>query len=255
MVLATIQGFFAFSLAASTIYIINDIRDREEDRLHPEKCHRPIPAGKISTGQALIIAFFCLAGGLALSYFLAWEFQLLLLTYIAMQIVYTFGGKRIVILDTLTIALGFVLRVVAGAAIIHVPVSSWLLLCTFFLALFLAFCKRRHELATLDEATRHRKVLGDYTLPFLDQMITMATAATILCYALYVTSPSTQVKFHSPYLIATIPFVVYGIARYLYLLHNRDMGGNPTDVLMGDGPFAINVLLWIAASILIVYTG
>lgn len=256
MVLIVFRGFLAFSLAASMVYIINDIRDREEDRQHPEKKNRPLASGRVGVPAASAAALGCLILSAVLLYPLPAPFQLTLLGYVLMQIFYTFAGKKIVILDALIIAIGFVLRVAAGGFIIFVHVSSWLILCTFFLALFLAFCKRRHELVTLEEATNHRQVLREYSLPFLDQMINTATAATILCYALYVTSPVTLAKFsRAPYLMLTVPFVVFGIYRYLYLIHQKNLGGNPTDVLTSDPPFTLNLLLWISASVFIVYTG
>lgn len=248
----SVFAFLAFSFIASGVYIINDLRDREEDRFHPEKRLRPLATGTARPAPAAGLAFLLLLAGLVLAGALPGMVYLPLLAYLILQVLYTFQLKHLVILDGLAIAVGFVLRVVAGAFAIAVPMSSWLLLCTFFLALFLAFCKRRHELGLADP-NAHRRVLEEYSEKFLDQLITTAAAATILCYALYASAPATAEKFHTPLLVLTLPFVVYGIYRYQYLVLIRNEGGNPGRVLFGDIPFALNIAAWTAASFLIVY--
>lgn len=248
----SVFAFLAFSFIASGIYIINDLRDREEDRFHPEKRFRPLAAGTARPAPAAALAFVLLLAGLFMAGVLPGMVYLPLLAYLFLQVLYTFLLKHLVILDALAIAVGFVLRVVAGAFAIAVPMSSWLLLCTFFLALFLAFCKRRHELGLEDSGT-HRPVLEEYSEQFLDQLITMNAATTLLCYALYASSPATAEKFHTPLLVLTVPFVVYGITRYQYLVLIRNKGGNPGRVLFGDLPFALNFLAWMATAFLIVY--
>jgi 4-hydroxybenzoate polyprenyltransferase len=248
----SVFAFLAFSFISSGIYIINDLRDREEDRFHPEKSLRPLASGKVRPAPAAAQAFIVLLAGLLLAGVLPALVYLPLLAYLALQVLYTFLFKRLVILDALAIAVGFVLRVVAGALAITVPMSSWLLLCTFFLALFLAFCKRRNELGLIDSGA-HRRVLEEYSEKFLDQLITTSAAITILCYALYASSPVTAEKFHTPWLVLTVPFVAYGVYRYQFLVLVRNRGGNPVGILFGDRPFALNFALWMAAAFAIVY--
>lgn len=245
-------AFLAFSFIAGGVYIINDLRDREEDRFHPKKRHRPLAAGTARPAPAAGLALLCLLAGLFMGGVLPGMIYLPLLAYLLLQVLYTFKLKHLVILDALAIAVGFVLRVVAGAYAIAVPMSQWLLLCTFFLALFLAFCKRRHELG-LEDSGSHRKVLEEYSEKFLDQLITTSAATTLLCYALYATSAETAAKFHTPLLVLTVPFVVYGVTRYQYLVLIRNKGGSPGRILFGDIPFALNFAAWMAVSFLIVY--
>jgi 4-hydroxybenzoate polyprenyltransferase len=248
----SVFAFLAFSFIAGAVYIINDLRDREEDRFHPEKRSRPLASGAARPAPAAALAFALLLAGLFMAGVLPGMIYLPLLAYLALQALYTFLLKRLVLLDALAIAIGFVLRVVAGAWAIAVPMSSWLLLCTFFLALFLAFCKRRHELGLEDPEAR-RKVLEQYSEKFLDQLITTSAATTLLCYALYATSAETAAKFHTHWLVLTVPFVVYGVMRYQYLVLVRGRGGNPGRILFGDLPFALNFAAWMAVSFLIVY--
>lgn len=245
-------AFWSFSFMSSAIYIINDIHDRAEDQFHPEKKSRPLASGLVKPATAAVLSFLLLCFSLFLGGILPPLFYAPLLGYLLMQILYTFWVKRMVILDSLFIAMGFLLRVIAGAVCILVPISSWLLLCTFFLALFLAFCKRRHEMS-LEEALTHRPVLEQYSEKFLDQLITATGAITILCYALYAISPETVQKFHTPLLVLTLPFVVYGIYRYIYLTVIRNQGGNPGRVLFSDFPFAFNIGAWGIAAFIIVY--
>jgi 4-hydroxybenzoate polyprenyltransferase len=247
-------GFILFSLVASSIYIFNDIIDLEFDRTHPEKKNRPLAAGLLSVyaayAGAIVLALAGLIGALALDR----VFFAILLSYLIINFAYTIKVKKMVILDIMCIASGFVLRVIAGTELAKVMPSDWLILCTIMLSLFLGFSKRRHELATTGtDALSHRKVLGDYSLSFLDQMIAVATACTVMSYALYTLSPQTVSRFGTRNLVFSIPFVIYGIYRYLYLIHQKNMGGNPTRELISDIPLLINALLWALLVVLIIY--
>ena len=249
-------AFIAFCLASSAVYIFNDIRDRAEDRLHPLKRNRPLAAGTVSVQLAAVLAIAMAAGALGIAVGLGTGFLLVLTTYLVLNQLYSLGLKHVVILDVMIVSLGFVLRVIAGGLAIDVRVSAWLLLCTFFVALFLAFSKRRHELMLLaNEASGQRPVLSHYSAAFLDQMINVVTASTVVAYALYSISPETIEKFHTRYLIYTIPMVLFGIFRYLYLIYQRQTGRNPTEAILRDLPFMINILVWATAVVWIVYEG
>ncbi|MFH2003588.1 MAG: decaprenyl-phosphate phosphoribosyltransferase [Bacteroidota bacterium] len=252
--LLTLVGFFAFSFASSAVYLINDVADIEKDKLHPLKSKRPLPSGnlKISTAVGSSIIFAILS--LSLGYFLNPNFVLITLIYISVNILYSFTLKHVVILDVMTIAFGFVLRVVAGAAIIQVPTSEWLIICTILLSLFLGFSKRRSELTLLEvNANHHRSVLGHYSSQFLDQMIGIVTATTVMSYALYTISEETVQKFSTKNLVYTVPFVLYGIFRYLYLVYKKEEGDNPTHSVLTDAPLIVNVIVWIIIASLIIY--
>jgi 4-hydroxybenzoate polyprenyltransferase len=249
-------AFIAFCLASSAVYIFNDIRDRAEDRLHPLKRNRPLAAGTVSVQLAAVLAIAMAAGALGIAVGLGTGFLLVLTTYLVLNQLYSLGLKHVVILDVMIVSLGFVLRVIAGGLAIDVRVSAWLLLCTFFVALFLAFSKRRHELMLLaNEASEQRPVLSHYSAAFLDQMINVVTASTVVAYAMYSISPETIEKFHTRYLIYTIPMVLFGIFRYLYLIYQRQTGRNPTEAILRDPPFMINILVWATAVVWIVYEG
>ena len=244
----------SFCMLASAVYLVNDLRDRAEDRLHPLKRQRPIAAGTLPPGVAWSAAAVLAAGGFALAASRGPAVAQIAGVYLALNVLYSVALKHVVILDVMSISLGFVLRVMAGAAAIAVAVSDWLLLCTSFLALFLAFSKRRHELALLaGSAAEQRRVLTHYSLPFLDQMINVVTASSVVCYALYAVSPETAEKFHTRLLILTLPMVLFGIFRYLYLLYQRTDLRNPTEAILRDAPFLINLALWGLAVVAIVY--
>jgi 4-hydroxybenzoate polyprenyltransferase len=254
--LLTLVGFALFSLGSSGIYLLNDIADIEKDRLHPEKCHRPIPSGELSVTTAAFAAIILLLLASVGSFFIDYHFGIVAVAYILTNIAYSFYLKNIVILDVMSIAISFVLRVVGGAAIIGVPSSEWLILCTLLLSLFLGFAKRRHELLVLeDRATDHRAVLEHYSPYFLDQMTAIVTASTVMSYALYTISDETVRKFNTKSLIYTVPFVLYGIFRYLYLVHKKEGGGNPTKILLTDVPLILNVLAWVLVCAYIIYRG
>ena len=247
-------GFFVFCALSSVVYLINDVMDREGDRQHPLKCRRPIAAGELSVPSALIAAASIAAAGLTSAFALGWRFGGVAVGYVVLQTLYSLVLKHIVIVDALTLAMGFVLRAVAGAAVIDVVVSHWLFVCTILAALFIALAKRRHELVLLaDGAANHRPILDEYSPYLLDQMIAVVTASTLIAYIFYTISPETEQKFGTPWLGLTIPFALYGIFRYLYLVHRRDGGGSPADLLLNDRPLLACVTLWVIAVVLIVY--
>jgi len=247
-------GFAVFSLTASTIYILNDIIDAKKDRLHPVKAHRPIASGALPVRVAWIAVFLLTPLSILLAWMLRAEFAIVVILYFVLNAVYSAFLKRAVIIDVMTIAASFVLRIVAGAVIIAVPMSEWLLICTSLLALFLGFSKRRHEIMILEgDAHIHRPVLLEYNTYFLDQMISLVTASTLLCYILYTVADDTVLKFGSKNLLLTTPFVLYGLFRYLYLVHQRQTGGDPTTVFLTDKPLMLNVFLWASSVVFIIY--
>jgi 4-hydroxybenzoate polyprenyltransferase len=253
-VVTVVTAFICFCFVASGAYIMNDIRDCERDRQHPLKSRRPLPSGRVPRATAIAVAAGLVTIGLVGGFALGLGFGLLTAFYFAMQVAYTFAVKEMVILDVMSIATGFVVRAVAGGVVIGVPVSPWLIICTYLLALFLGFCKRRHELVLLeDRATEHRAALREYSPYFLDQMIAVVTASTVVAYAIYTVSPEVREKLGTDQLYLTIPFVLFGIFRYLYLVHKRELGGNPTQLLLSDQPLLIDVVLWILTASLLLY--
>lgn len=250
----SVLAFCLFCLLSSAIYIINDIKDVKQDRQHPLKRKRPIASGELSipaaTAAAAVISMGALGGAFALDK----SFSVVAFIYFILLFAYSFWLKHLVILDVLTIAIGFVLRAIAGAEVLNVSFSSWLLLCTILLALFLALSKRRHEIVLLGNgAQSHRKILEEYSSYLLDQMIGVVTASTLMSYALYTMAPETVAKLHTSNMIFTTPFVIYGIFRYLYLVHQKEEGGNPSSVLLSDKPILINILLWGVVSVFFIY--
>jgi 4-hydroxybenzoate polyprenyltransferase len=251
---AAALAFAAFCAASSAVYLVNDVADRERDRLHPVKRSRPIASGALPAAAALGAALALAGAAAAVALRLGAPFGVCLAGYLALNLLYTVAAKHIVILDVMSIAAGFVLRVLAGAAAIDVAVSRWLLLCTTFVALFLAFAKRRHELLLMaDQAATQRRVLSQYSPVFLDQMINVTTASTVLCYALYTTAPETASRLGTPHLVATVPFVLYGIFRFLYLLYQKPGPRNPTEAILVDLPFLLNLALWGVLVVALVY--
>jgi 4-hydroxybenzoate polyprenyltransferase len=249
-----LAAFAIFCALSGVVYLVNDVADREADRRHPIKFRRPIASGALSAGSALAAAVAIAAVALAAAYWLKPAFGGVALSYVATQAAYSWRLKHLVIIDVLTIAFGFVLRAVAGAVIVDVPISHWLLVCTVLLALFLALSKRRHELVLLaGGAIEHRRILGEYSPYLLDQMIGVVTASTLIAYIFYTISPETVQKFGSDRLGLTIPFPLYGIFRYLYLVHLKEGGGSPTAMLLNDRPLLTCVALWVLAVIVIVY--
>ncbi len=249
-----LAAFVVFCGLSGAIYLLNDVADRDKDRLHPDKRARPVASGRLPVGVALVAAAALIVTGLAAAVWLSPPFALAAVTYVVLLSAYSAWLKHVVIIDVLVVALGFVLRAAAGALAIGVGISGWLLICTILLALFLALGKRRHEVLTLEEnAARHRPILAEYSPALLDQMIAVVTASTVTAYALYTMSPETVAKFHTSLLPATLPFVLYGIFRYLYLLYRRQLGGNPSEIVVRDRALLLNTLLWLTVVLLIVY--
>jgi 4-hydroxybenzoate polyprenyltransferase len=251
--LRSILAVAAFCAASSATYLVNDVIDREADRAHPEKQSRPIAAGEVSVAAALSTAVALVAVAMAIALWLGGWFPVILIAYVALVILYSVLLKRAVFLDVLVVAAGFVLRVVGGAVAINVPVSRWILVVAYLLALYLALGKRRTELVLLgDEAGNHRTVLGHYTLPMVDSAISVVLGATVLAYALYTVAPDTVAKVGSEGLLATVPIVLYGLFRYLYLLHRHELGGSPTRALMTDRPLLVCVVVWLIVSAVVI---
>ena len=248
-------AFAAFCLLSSSLYILNDIRDLDEDKHHPVKSKRPLASGEVNRIQAwLAFALLLTASGIVSVLFLNRNFMVPLLIYVILQFSYSFGLKHVIILDVFVVAAGFIIRVVAGGFAINVYISHWLLICMLLLALFLALSKRRHEMVLLgEEAVNHRPILGEYSPYLLDQMIAVVTASTIIAYCLYTISAETVTRFGTYELIYTVPFVLYGIFRYLYLIHRKSEGGSPETLIIKDRPLLFDVFLWVVAVVVIVY--
>lgn len=238
--LTTLIAFFCFAFTASTVYIVNDIMDVEKDRLHPEKSKRPIASGVLSIKTAILTGAVLLVLSIATAYSITPLFAGILLFYLFTNMLYCIWLKHVVIVDVMIIALGFVLRGFSGAIVVNVSMTSWFILCTMLLALFLALNKRRHEFELLKgDKEKQRKVLEHYSLQFLDQLISIVTAATIITYSIYTASTGPNV-----YMMWTIPFVIYGIFRYLYLVHMKQEGGSPEKVLFEDKHILFTVILF-----------
>jgi 4-hydroxybenzoate polyprenyltransferase len=249
-------AFALFCILSGAVYLINDYADLENDRQHPTKSRRPIAAGTVPPNFALRAAIVLTVVGLGGSFLLGVGFGLIATAYYALVVAYSFYLKNVVIIDVFAIALGFVIRALAGGIVIAKDVSAWFLICTMFLALFLALAKRRQELLLLeDDAQKHRKALGDYSPRFLDQMIAVVTTSTVLSYAIFTVSTESleYQQFQTHNLIYTVPFVLYGIFRYLYLAYHREEGGSPTKILFTDKAIMIDVVLWFAACSIILY--
>jgi 4-hydroxybenzoate polyprenyltransferase len=243
-----------FCLLSSAVYIFNDLIDRENDRRHPLKKHRPLASGQVSPGLASFLSVGLVVTALIGAAMMNTPFFAISITFLVLNLAYTLWLKNIVIIDVMTIALSFVVRAYAGAFAIDVPASKWMLINTLLLALFLGFGKRRHELLLLEhEAVAHRKILVKYSPYLLDQLIAVVTPSVLVMYMLYTFSTEVSQKLGTQNLFATIPFVVYGIFRYLYLIHKEEKGGSPTHVMINDRPILVTVLLWILTSCLVLY--
>jgi 4-hydroxybenzoate polyprenyltransferase len=249
-----VGAFAIFCILSGVVYLINDVRDREADRVHPVKSRRPIASGALAPNIAMGAAVVLAVTSIAAAFLLSPAFGLVATTYVLLLGLYSASLKHIVILDVLTLSAGFVLRALAGAVVVGVEFSHWLLLLTLLGALFLALSKRRAELVSLaDDAKDHRRILAEYSPYLLDQMIGVVTASTLLAYAFYTIDPETVQKFGTNRLLWTVPFPLYGIFRYLYLVHQRSGGGNPSETLVTDRPILVCVALWTAAVVLILY--
>ena len=242
-----------FCALSSSVYLLNDVADREADRLHPKKRFRPIAAGELGVVPAVLLAALLAAGSLVSAVALSPALAGVSALYLAQNLAYSFALKKVVILDVMLVASGFLLRAWAGAMAVGVAMSEWLVLCTGLLALFLGFVKRRQEIASVPAATEQRPILREYSLPFLDQVIAVVTGSVVTAYALYAFSDEVAAKLGTRHLGLTIPFVLFGIFRYLYLVHLRGEGENPTALLLSDRPLLLNVLLWAGAVGLVLY--
>ena len=251
---ASVMTFFIFSLFSGAVYLFNDILDYQKDRLHPYKRLRPIAAGKLTVTAAWFASLFILVSAVLMSSLVSIHLTNIALVYFSLNIAYSLKLKKVVILDVLCIAAGFVLRVVAGSVVIAVKASHWLLMCAFLISIFIGFCKRRAELTSLNEnANSHREVLEHYNTAFLDQMIVISTSTTVMSYALYTMSEETVQKFSTENLIYTVPFVLYGIFRYLYIVYKKKSGLSPTEALLRDFPIIICVAAWFVLSGAIIF--
>ena len=247
-------AFLIFCFLSGTVYLINDVSDRESDRLHPLKKRRPIASGALPVSVALAWAAILGVAALAAAFWLHPRFGVVAAAYLALFALYTRALKHVVILDVMSIAIGFVLRAVAGGVVIGVPISDWLLVCTILGALFLGLAKRRHELTLLSGgAKEHRPILEEYDPYLLDQMIAIVAAATLVAYVIYCASPETHAYFGTDWLVLTTPFPIYGLFRYLYLVHRKQGGGSPSEMLLLDRPLLSCVALWGLAVIVIIY--
>lgn len=249
----TLAAFAAFCALSSAVYLLNDVLDREADRLHPLKRLRPIASGAVAVPLAATASLVLAAGALLGAWAIGPRFAAVAGGYLAMNVAYSLALKRIVIVDVMIVAAGFLLRAWGGAVAIGVAISQWLILCTGLVALFLGFVKRRQEIAALGGSSAQRPILREYSLPFLDQMISIVTASTVLAYALYAFSDEVALKLGTRHLGLTIPFVLFGIFRYLYLVHVKGEGENPTSLVLADPPFGVNVALWGAAVVVALY--
>lgn len=250
LVEAVLMAAIAFCLTSSGIYALNDIVDVENDRHHPKKKFRPLPSGVVSLMVAKILCFLCLAVGIFIALMVSYKVFIIILAYIILNVAYSYRLKRVVIVDVFCIATGFMMRILAGTVGVEVPPSKWLLLCGLLMALFLGFAKRRAELNRLKEAGgEHRIVLSNYDAPLLDIFSAICAAGIIIGYSLYTMSPETVRLHGTENLMYTVPFVIYAIFRYLYLMHKWGHGGDPTRDLIRDKHILASVAVWVALTI------
>ncbi|MCK4549430.1 MAG: decaprenyl-phosphate phosphoribosyltransferase [Candidatus Krumholzibacteria bacterium] len=257
LVRLSLYGFIVFCGLSGAIYILNDIFDRDRDREHPKKTDRPIAAGRINLRLAAGFAILLIAVMLPVSWTLGRDFFFLTAAFVGVNLAYSLVFRNVVILDVIAISFSFLIRAAAGVAVLHTVIpdlefSPWLWICTLFLSLFLAICKRRNEITNLVSAGNHRISLRDYSVTLLDQLVSLSATASIISYSIYTVWPSTVLKFGTRDLVYTIPFVVFGIMRYLYLVYNRHEGGDPSGVLLTEKAIIIDVFLWFAAVIYII---
>ena len=258
LVWKSVEAFLVFCALSGVIYIVNDLADIEKDKLHQTKRNRPLASGKLPRFDAIVAAVIVGAGALAVARFVGASFFAVAVVFFVLNIVYSLALKRLVIVDVVSISLSFVIRAIAGVEALAdvapgIAISPWLLICTLFLSLFLAFCKRRHELTTLGEAVRHREALAEYSSVLIDQLVGITAAGALLSYSIYTIWPETVEKFGTTRLIYTIPLVVVGVMRYLYLVYNKEKGGSPTDMLLSEKFLLIDVFLWIVLVVAIFY--
>lgn len=256
MILRVLAAFVIWCFTASSIYLINDVIDIEKDRDHPKKRHRPLASGHLAPNVAITATLIFLGIGLPIAWLISRGFAFILAFYVLMQLAYSFRLKHVVIMDVFIIAAGFILRTISGAVVLRITISPWLLICTGLLSLFLALAKRRHELVLLESgAGSHRRVLDDYSTELLQEMISIITASTLIAYILYTLNPTNPHIPTKPFplMLITVPFVIYGIFRYLYLVYKKDEGGSPEELLLKDAPMLADIVLWGMTVIAIVY--
>ncbi len=254
LILIVALAFVIFCGLSSSAYLFNDLQDLEEDRRHPVKSARPLAAGTISPRQAWMASILLASAGLASAYVLNRYFFMTAVGYLLLQIAYSLKLKHVVVLDVMAIGLGFVLRVVAGGLVIAVPISTWLLICTSLLSVFLALGKRRYELHFLgEEASNHRSVLEHYSFELLDLMISIVTSSLLIAYCLYTISGITVARYGGSRLLFSMPLVLYGIFRYLFLIYQRGGGGSPEESIIRDKPLMITIVLWVVTVAVIIY--
>lgn len=254
LVARTLLAFVIFCALSGSVYLVNDVMDAERDRSHPQKRLRPVASGRLRADVAIGVGAALILVACTAAFVLSARLGVVATAYAMLLVAYSAGLKHLVIVDALIIAAGFVLRALAGVVVVDAEFSHWLLLCTILLALFLTFGKRRHEILLLEDgAANHRPILFEYSPQLLDQMIAVVAASTLMAYALYTISPETTAKLGTSRLPLTIPFVLYGLFRYLYLLYRRDLGGNPSEHLLTDRALLLDVALWGTAVVLLLY--
>jgi 4-hydroxybenzoate polyprenyltransferase len=258
LVWKSIEAFLIFCALSGVIYIINDVADVEKDKLHETKRKRPLSSGKLGVSDAIAAALVIGVAALVLARMVGASFFLVAVVFFCLNILYSLVLKKIVLLDVVSISLSFVIRAIAGVKALvdvdpEIKISPWLLICTLFLSLFLSFCKRRHELTTLGEASRHREALAEYSSVLIDQLVAITAAGAVLSYSIYTIWPDTVKKFQTEHLVYTIPLVLIGVMRYLYLVYNKEKGGSPTDMLLSEKFILIDVFLWILLVVAIFY--
>ena len=258
LLLRTTIGFLVFCGLSGFVYVLNDLKDRDKDRVHPKKSLRPIASGRLPVTNAVIGLAVLLAGGLTVAAWLGQGFLLTSVAFVLLNALYSFVLRSKVLLDVIAISTGFVLRALAGAEVLigagtDVRISPWLLLCTFFLSLFLGLGKRRHELKSVSH--EHRRVLRAYSVELVDRLTTVTVAITVLCYSIYTIWPDTVENFGTEALVYTVPFVFFGLTRYLYLVTEEDKGGDPSEMLLTDRSISTTVVLWVLVVVWIVYGG
>jgi 4-hydroxybenzoate polyprenyltransferase len=253
----SVEAFGLFCLLSGLVYVANDIADVEKDRLHPSKCKRPLPSGRLKIPTAATAAIVGTMIGLALAWLVGRQFFVVAAVFLVVNYLYSFALKRVVLLDVMSISVSFVLRAIGGVEALRaldpgIAISPWLLICTLFLSLFLAFCKRRHELITLTDAGDHRAALLEYSPALLDQLVGVTAGGSVLAYAIYTIWPDTVDKFGTTNLVYTVPLVLLGVMRYLYLVYSKQKGGSPSDLLVHEKFILIVVLAWIVLVVAII---
>jgi 4-hydroxybenzoate polyprenyltransferase len=254
----SVQAFLIFCALSGVIYLINDVADIEKDRIHESKKRRPLPSGRLGVAEAVVAAVIIGVVTLVLAFRVGHSFFNVAIVFFCLNVIYSLVLKKIVLLDVVSISLSFVIRAIAGVEALvgidsSIELSPWLLICTLFLSLFLAFCKRRHELTSMDDASRHREALAEYSPVLIDQLVGISAAGAVLSYSIYTIWPDTVEKFGTGNLVYTIPLVLIGVMRYLYLVYKKDKGGSPSDLLLSDRFILIDVFLWVLLVIAIFY--